>query len=247
MTRRVEETFVVYNFDNNRPEHILRAELTALLTTYRPLVLGGLEAYDAMPIKGYRLVTFKSNKSRANIAAYVRDDLQVHSHIWHDLRRTWPRTQGPGTHEPRSILSLRVTGAGLDRAQVVVTHAPPKNATRQAIREHERALRRICAPWTRRVQWTLRTKKSRQRARNRQRIVLMDGNDPGRTNTMPVRLSVAMRGVLAVHTVDTAVLRNIVVRAAHHIESIANAGTTIRLDSDHKRALVVTTFIKETR
>ncbi len=56
---------------------------------------------------------------RANVALYVRADL-AHDHEWIDLDETWPRTEHPGTHPPRSILVAQV-----EDWRVIVAHAPP--------------------------------------------------------------------------------------------------------------------------
>lgn len=56
---------------------------------------------------------------RANLALYVLDRLDV-DHEWVDLAETWPRTDHPGAHPPRSILS-----ADVEDWRVVVGHAPP--------------------------------------------------------------------------------------------------------------------------
>jgi hypothetical protein len=123
--------FVFYNVDNNRDPQQVNKELKALLNTdeqdhtKRPAVLGLCETtgLDLPDIGGYKKVRDRSTKSRANIAAYVRNDL-FNGHVqWVDLTFTWPKTQGSGMHEPRSYVFFEV-----GQMQTLVYHAPPKNA-----------------------------------------------------------------------------------------------------------------------
>ena len=57
---------------------------------------------------------------RANIALYVRDNLDIDI-TWVELTRTSPQTQAAGDHEPRTNLI-----ATIDDWTVMVGHAPPK-------------------------------------------------------------------------------------------------------------------------
>lgn len=97
-----------------------------------PKVIGLCEAI------GHRLPTldgygdaYRSLKTRgrANLALYVRDGLDV-AVRWHDLARTWPRTETTGTHPARSILEARV-----EDWTVIVGHAPPLGRGTAAARE----------------------------------------------------------------------------------------------------------------
>lgn len=60
-----------------------------------------------------------SRPGRANLYLYVLAWHDV-EHEWIDLDETWPRTEHPGTHPPRSILVAQV-----DDWRVIVGHAPP--------------------------------------------------------------------------------------------------------------------------
>lgn len=60
-----------------------------------------------------------SPPGRANLALYVLDRLES-DWSWIDLHETWPRTEHPGTHPPRSLLVAQV-----DDWRVIVGHAPP--------------------------------------------------------------------------------------------------------------------------
>lgn len=89
----------------------------------RPKVLGVCEAVGKVlpdTLTPYRLIRDRSTPSRANIALYLLARLHVEAIRWHDLRETWPRTEHPGIHEPRSILRVEVEGW-----RVLVGHAPP--------------------------------------------------------------------------------------------------------------------------
>lgn len=89
----------------------------------RPKVIGVCEALGKVlpdDLADYRLVRDRSRRPRANIALYVLSRLHIEAIRWHDLRETWPRTEHPGEHEPRSILRVDVDGW-----RILVGHAPP--------------------------------------------------------------------------------------------------------------------------
>ncbi len=65
------------------------------------------------------LIRDTSRPGRANLALYVLARL-AHDHEWVDLHETWPRTERPGTHPPRSLLVAQV-----EDWRVIVGHAPP--------------------------------------------------------------------------------------------------------------------------
>lgn len=122
--RRVREAVWFYNLDNGRPDTVVNAEIKAILST-RPAIFGGCEAtglrIDAH--SEYRRVRDTSTRSRANMVMLVRKDLPFKAGGWLDFDSTWPRTQGPGVHEPRSFPYATVAGQ-----LVAVVHLPPENA-----------------------------------------------------------------------------------------------------------------------
>lgn len=127
------DMFVV-NADNYRhPGDQVGHELRAMATA-KPAVIGVVEALgNHLPeLPGYTLIRDTSTPSRANIAAYVRDDLDPTHIQWHDLKVGWARTKYPGNHEPRSILTFRIGG----RFRVIVAHHPPAGAGKRARAEH---------------------------------------------------------------------------------------------------------------
>lgn len=125
-----------YNLDNHRPNEVMVREVAAILST-RPAILGFSEAvgYDMPEIDGYRLIRQAGKHvppGRENIGAYVRDDIEVTDVTWTDQTQTWSRTEGPGTHWPRSILTFRADGI-----LVAVVHQPPLGTDNSAAAQAE--------------------------------------------------------------------------------------------------------------
>lgn len=119
-----------YNLDNNRDPQQVVKEVKALLrmdkpVDDRPVLLGMCEAtgYDLPDLKGFHKVRDRSTKSRANIAAYVRNDVWAGGLKWVDLSHTWSRTNpgASGQHEPRSYPVFK-----LGQMQALVHHQAPK-------------------------------------------------------------------------------------------------------------------------
>lgn len=165
--------FRFYNLESWRGRDVV-PEIRALLED-RPLLLGLCECLgNRLPeVPGYRLIRDGSRKSRANIAAYVRDDVPLEGIEWIDLSGTWPRTQGPGVHEARSYLLLT-----LGRMHVVVWHQPPKNA-RNAWTLQLEGINRVVArlaPWRRRPWRKARSRVRVLLSKLRPRLVIGDAN-----------------------------------------------------------------------
>jgi hypothetical protein len=129
MSARAIKAFA-YNLDNHRDPEQVNAEVKALLNVgedkdKRPAFLALCEAvgYDLPTPTGFHLVRDRSTPSRANIAAYVRNDLWGGAVKWFDLKHTWTRTNpgASGQHEPRSYVRFRV-----GTMPVFVVHQPPK-------------------------------------------------------------------------------------------------------------------------
>src|SRR5690349_5574597 len=91
-----------YNIGPGRDHDVVTDEILAILAT-NPPVLAGCEAigYQLPWVQGYTLIRDRSTRSRANIFAYVRNDLTPGRKRWFDLKETWRRTKHPGLHEPR--------------------------------------------------------------------------------------------------------------------------------------------------
>lgn len=168
---QVKATFRFYNADNNRPDDQVNKEVRALLNVdaeqaKQVAVLGLCECTGLAlgKIDGYHLVRDTSSKSRENIAAYVRRDLwgDEVAH-WVDLSFTWPRTQGSGTHEPRSYCFF---WAGA--VKVYVYHAPPKNAV-NAEKGQQQGIDSLAGLMGPSDDWT-------QRQVNRPQVALADWN-----------------------------------------------------------------------
>jgi hypothetical protein len=164
----------VVNADNYRREQVV-PEMRALAASDDAAIIGVVEAIgnDLPPLPGMAH-DVGSGPSRGNIAAYVSRKVLGRKKLrlrWHDMERTWPRTQGPGTHPSRSHASTKV-----GRVQVVIAHIPPRAAgTEPARQESIDALVRILAPWTRH-RWPLLERAHRRWRRNRPRILLIDAN-----------------------------------------------------------------------
>lgn len=122
--RRARPVVWTYNLDNGRPDALVNREIKHILDT-RPLVLIGVEAtgLDAMGHPDYRLIRDKTTKSRENILAYVHRGYGYRPGGWIDMAGTWPRTEGPGTHEARSFPWWHVAGI-----KIAAVHLPPNNA-----------------------------------------------------------------------------------------------------------------------
>lgn len=135
------DLFVV-NADNYRhPAEEVGLELATIAAAFRPAVIGVVEGLgNKLPeIPGYQRLRDVTSKPRENVAAYVRDDLAVSHVAWLDMDHGWPRTEGPGEHEPRSILTFRIGG----RVRVLVAHDPDPRAKGPAREEHRHTLRHL--------------------------------------------------------------------------------------------------------
>lgn len=223
-----------YNARVGRRDSTLATEVRALLGD-RPLALGLVETvgYDLPTAPGYTLIRDRSTRPRANIAAYIRSDAAC-AWRWVDLAETWPRTEHPGTHEPRSILSVRV-----GRMQVVVGHAPPRAATPAARREWWQALLPILDP-RQRPAWDKRGPLHRARALLRPRLLLADFNAlAGHDHPSQAWLAGQIGGQVRGTRIDAAVVRQV------RIDGWAYRGAVggVRLRSDHKHAFRLDTRI----
>lgn len=219
-----------YNLRVGRDGDQVARELRALLAA-KPLVLGLCEGvgYDLRAVAGYELVRDRSNKSRANVAAYVAAG-HLHNVRWFDMRETWKRTEHEGIHEPRSWIDLTVGDA-----QVLVGHQPPKftNNVDKSQGEGIDFLTRRMAPWTRET-WSRRSAKGQKVALLRPRVVLMDANRRhNETGPGPAELARRIDGWVVGRAIDLAVVRRAL---ATDIEYVTHPNGVV-LKSDHPHAL----------
>ena len=144
MTR---EIVVFWNVDNNRSAAAYEAGIKRLtrkrgIRRRRPAILGLCETTNAdLPaLKNYRRIRDRKPDGRGNLTMYVRRNLPVTDIEWVDLDFTWPNTQRPGTHWPRSILAVTIGSL-----RTAIWHAPPNNAKNAPAGQREgiRELRRL--------------------------------------------------------------------------------------------------------
>lgn len=213
--RRRREAVWFYNLDNGRPDAVVNQEIKAILST-RPAIFAGCEAtglrIDDHP--EYRRVRDTSTRSRSNMVLLVRKDLPFKAGGWIDFASTWPRTEGPGTHEPRSFPHATVLGQ-----VVAVVHLPPENAAK--------------ADW-------LQAECIDALAALNPDIAIGDFNgrkgDPGRD--APDALARRIRGRTVGVRIDCAVVRNgLRVRGVKYPTKVGKIGRRVRLLSDHHHAL----------
>jgi len=129
--RRLPHAF--YNLspagDPNRGLFFITRELSAIAnnlnhdaTRRRPKVIGVCEAINRVlpELDHYQLVRSTLNLSRANVALYVREDLELGETEWVRHEKTWPRAKDHDlTHEPRTTLVQDV-----EDWRIIVGHAP---------------------------------------------------------------------------------------------------------------------------
>lgn len=218
----VREQAFFYNLDNYRDNKIVRREILALLSL-RPAFLDLVECIgNRLPdVTGYRLIEDQSTKSRANIASYVRSDIPVSGIRWLDLQGTWPRTEAPGTHEPRSFLHFR---AG--KMQRIVAHQAPRNALGWRALQVE-GMEAITAAMKPYPNWF---------SRHRPRLLTWDANATLLSPyPNPIHLAAAIGGrVVRTRSVDNAVYRgDVEVIHDGNLFTINN----VKLQSDHHKAI----------
>lgn len=171
---KVEAWF--YNARVGRRQSQLDKELRAILSK-GPAVLALCEVigYRLPSVQGYQMIRDTSEPGRANLAAYVRVDLDVTRIRWIDCHETWSKPKGPGRHWPRRILTFF---AG--EMQLTVVHQPPRWVDNEypAQKEGLAKLTHLMAPWTRGT-WAKKTREQRETARQRPRAAIGDYNRTG--------------------------------------------------------------------
>jgi len=237
MAREYPLTF--YNLDNNRPNDEMSREVEALLEA-RPAILAVCEAngYSLPDDPDYRLIRNTSKPGRANLAAYVKQNLEVSDIKWFDCEETWTKTNpgATGQHWPRSILEFR---AG--RLKVWVAHQPPKGTdnTHNAQLEGIDKLEARMAPWCR-EDWDDKTDKEKAQAKDQARVILWDANrrhdedGPG-----PKTLCNRIDGYHSGEKIDLACHRGNEVKQGKDARYFDSAGD-VQLCSDHGHAFTFT-------
>lgn len=221
------ETAYFYNLRVGRDPRQVTRELVAFAKE-RPLYVGLCETtgYDLPDLPGYTRIRDTSTPARANVAAYCRDDFPPGNIVWEDLERDWRRTEHPGRHEPRSLVTF---GQGL---RVTVGHAPPLTRygdTRPAQQEMVDALTPILDP-RQREGWRRRAKRSRAVATFRPRHLVWDANRrPGETGPGPTMLASRVGGLTVGHRIDCAVVTNTQPVEVDYPTSVGG----VKLRSDH--------------
>ncbi|UQS95153.1 hypothetical protein Pam4_10 [Pseudanabaena phage Pam4] len=217
------------NLDNHRDPKQVAREVRAVLAT-GPAWLEMCETVgNVLPeVPGYHLIRSTANPSRANVAAYVRDDLPVTRVRWHQHTVTWPRTEGPGIHPARCTLEYRAAGI-----QRLVGHQPPKGALTVLAGQKEgvEIAARAMTPWKRKDYPRHRRIVERLRPRG----IAWDSNrrwaEPG---PGPKTLASAIRGEGWFKTrIDNWVTRHLTVTAESVVSIIPNGGTGVRFMGDH--------------
>lgn len=174
--RRRTRDLVLYvvNADNYRRSQVA-PEMRAIEASDDPAIIGITEATGNQfpPLPGMKR-DIGQGPSRGNIGAYVSRSLLGRKGLrlrWHDMKRTWPRTQGTGPHPPRSHATTK-----LRRLKVGFAHVPPgAPGSEAARRESVDKIVGFMAPWTR-PGWKLLRRAQRRWHRNRPRLLFLDGN-----------------------------------------------------------------------
>lgn len=222
-----------YNTGPSRPDRQVADEIRAILST-GPGVLGLNEVVgNRLPdVDGYQLLRDTSSRSRANVAAYVRDDLPVTHVRWDDLHQTWTGPKTGTRHDPRSFLSFHAA-----RIPVTIAHQAPRWTDNEYPAQWEGldTLTRRLAPWTAKRAWAKKRPKARRVARRRPRLALGDMNRTGRdTGPSPAILAQRIGGRLVEpRRIDTAVVRHATGSQVRLVRKVAG----IKLGTDHPGAL----------
>lgn len=156
---------IFYNLRVHRDQSQVNREIAAILKT-GVAIFGMCEAigYKLPRIPGYTLIRSNATKPQQNIAAYVKDTLTVNAVNWYDMKLSYPRTEDPGMHEPRTVLVLRIGWT-----QVIITHLP---AGRQA--QTEAAKREVWNFITQRI--NANDAQNDKRAAEIPRLAMFDSN-----------------------------------------------------------------------
>lgn len=223
----------LYNIGASRDQDQVAAEIRAMLDhrehrshpATAEVRLTEAIGYRLPKVKGYTLFRDRTSAARANIATYLRNDL-ASSHRWIDLSSTWPKTDHPGIHPPRSFQVTRV-----GRCIGVTAHQGPpftRQAHPEVQAEGQGALIETLAPEVARL-----SPVARERANLRPRWVAYDANArAGDPHPSPTTLAAAIGGRVAGKRIDCLVYRGCVVAEHEYVERVGG----VRLGSDHHRA-----------
>lgn len=245
---------IYYNLRVGRSEAQVAREVRALTRKRKvpggrhmvqPRVVAGCEGAGytkrALPdIPGYRLIRDRSNKSRANIWAYVWDRDTLSGIHWEQMHETWGRTDHPGEHEARAWLKFVRDGQ-----LYLIGHQPPKytDNTLPAQREGIEYLVGEMAPWIK------QDYSEQQRAKLKARVVKMmaDMNrGPRETGPGPKELATRVDGVIVGQTIDMMVGRLLEVLDVELITEVRiDDKTVVPMLSDHDHAVAFWTRPKK--
>lgn len=236
--------FAFYNVDNNRNPDTVERELRAILTNWRPAILGVCETGglgDLWGVEDYIRIRDTSKPGRDNVAAYVKTNLDVRDIKWHDLKETWTKTNpgATGQHWPRSILEFR---AG--RLHVLVAHQPPKGTDNVKASQQEGIdkLTSRMGPWTR-DDWDDRDDADKAEAQAQARLVLWDANrNRNESGPGPKMLGEQIDGYTAGGRIDCCTYRGGEVTGCQDIAYPTTAGG-VPLKSDHGAAFRCTLLL----
>jgi hypothetical protein len=236
---------VFYNFAPPDKAEPRRASLDAagLCREFRPRLLAGAEAIGHLfdPIPGYTMVRDKSRASRANLVAFVREDVLVRRTWWWDGQETWARTEHPGTHPPRSGLVLALGGS-----QWGVGHQAPQGTdnTQAAQLEGVDAWTLVMVPWRRRDLASRGVTEAELEAmKDRPRGLLWDANrTPGEDGPGPDYLAHRIGGKVTGDKIDNLVSRKLSVTGHQYVR---HAGGRL-LGTDHPWGALVVTLARGT-
>ena len=225
----VESRVWGYNCDNHRNPKQVEKEIRAILANADELYLS--EAYYRLPhVPGFDLFHDTSNRSRENIAAYIRTSYGAKLEYWIDLKETWGRTNdgASGQHEPRSYPVF-----SLGRMLSIPVHQPPNFTDNTADAQHEGLMALIRA---------LKPKKGGpfRRLFTKLRPVQAVGDfnsTKGDRNSEVAALAAAIHGEVVGIKIDCAVVANMEVSGVQYVQTVPDAnGNFVKLESDHGHA-----------
>lgn len=207
-----------YNCAPGRRVGAVAAEIRAILST-GPAVLALQETigYGPLPnVPDYTRFRDRTGgpfggQSRANVAAYVLDELidLKRAPRWRDLAETWPMPKHGGKpHPPRSWLEVPT------RFQCIVGHQPPQihvpGAAAIVTRTQNEGIEYLVGRLhpEARVSWDRMDTDQRQQALDRPRVVLADWNrGPREDGPGPKSLAERIGGRVVGEHIDAAVVR----------------------------------------
>jgi hypothetical protein len=208
------------------------ADIRAILAT-EPDIFVGVEAVAKGKLPsatklGYVKIKDNSTQGRANLFAYLKATELPHF-SFEDMTQDFAREPGrSGRHVPRAYLKFNWRRIGW-----LLGHEPPGwPGTLAARAEYERRLRSEFARWTDEERWSKLAESTKNRLRNKPRVLLWDRNMP-----LPAfrKFASSCDAWVVGETVDSAMYRHV---------SIGDHGYTRvfdghRIHTDHKRGAFI--------